>query len=157
MKSLGRVQLFATPRTVAYLAPPSMGFSRQEYWSGVPLPSPCTSSGCCKYYARSVLSVRCLAACLPYCIAPDMNLVFIRRCLGFWSLSEFSRIYDTFSISFLSKMLKENDVTNWVLRLQTQSPVPGCTVPVKNRGWSRDLKSLLLAILPSGAIWLFKS
>ena len=35
-----RVQLFATPWTVAYQAPPSMGFSRQEYWSGVPSPSP---------------------------------------------------------------------------------------------------------------------
>ena len=34
MKSLSRVQLFATPWTVAYQAPPSMGFSRQEYWSG---------------------------------------------------------------------------------------------------------------------------
>ena len=40
MKSLSHVQLFATPWTVAYQAPPSMGFSRQEYWSGVPLPSP---------------------------------------------------------------------------------------------------------------------
>ena len=40
MKSLSRVQLFATPWTVAYQAPPSMGFSRQECWSGVPLPSP---------------------------------------------------------------------------------------------------------------------
>ena len=40
MKSLSRVQLFATPWTAAYQAPPSMGFSRQEYWSGVPLPSP---------------------------------------------------------------------------------------------------------------------
>ena len=40
MKSLSRVQLFATPWTVAYQASPSMGFSRQEYWSGVPLPSP---------------------------------------------------------------------------------------------------------------------
>ena len=39
-KSLSRVQLFMTPWTVAYQAPPSMGFSRQEYWSGVPLPSP---------------------------------------------------------------------------------------------------------------------
>ena len=37
---LSHVQLFATPWTVAYQAPPSMGFSRQEYWSGVPLPSP---------------------------------------------------------------------------------------------------------------------
>ena len=38
------VQLFATPWTVAYQAPPSMGFSRQEYWSGVPLSSPMGSS-----------------------------------------------------------------------------------------------------------------
>ena len=36
-KSLSRVQLFATPWTAAYQAPPSMGFSRQEYWSGLPL------------------------------------------------------------------------------------------------------------------------
>ena len=40
MKSLSRVRLFATPWTVAYQASPSMGFSRQEYWSGLPLPSP---------------------------------------------------------------------------------------------------------------------
>ena len=36
VKSLSRVQIFITPWTVAYQAPPSMGFSRQEYWSGVP-------------------------------------------------------------------------------------------------------------------------
>ena len=40
MKSLSRVRLLATPWTVAHQAPPSMGFSRQEYWSGVPLRSP---------------------------------------------------------------------------------------------------------------------
>ena len=40
VKSLSRVRLLATPWTVAHQAPPSMGFSRQEYWSGVPLPSP---------------------------------------------------------------------------------------------------------------------
>ena len=40
VKSLSRVRLFATPWTAAYQAPPSMGFSRQEYWSGLPLPSP---------------------------------------------------------------------------------------------------------------------
>ena len=40
VKSLCRVRLLATPWTAAYQAPPSMGFSRQEYWSGVPLPSP---------------------------------------------------------------------------------------------------------------------
>ena len=37
VKSLSRVRLFATPWTAAHQAPPSMGFSRQEYWSGVPL------------------------------------------------------------------------------------------------------------------------
>ena len=40
VKSLSCVLLFVTPWTAAYQAPPSMGFSRQEYWSGLPLPSP---------------------------------------------------------------------------------------------------------------------
>ena len=42
-KSLSRVWLLATPWTTAYQALPSMAFSRQEYWSGVPLPSPVTN------------------------------------------------------------------------------------------------------------------
>ena len=40
LKLLSRVHLFETPWTVAYQAPPSMEFSRQEYWSGLPFPSP---------------------------------------------------------------------------------------------------------------------
>ena len=40
VKSLSRVRLFATPWTIAYQAPPSMGFSRQDCWSGLPFPSP---------------------------------------------------------------------------------------------------------------------
>ena len=40
VKSLSHVRLFATPWTVAYQVPPHMGFSRQEYWSRLPLPSP---------------------------------------------------------------------------------------------------------------------
>ena len=40
VKSLSRVRLLATPWTAAHQASPSMGFSRQEYWSGLPLPSP---------------------------------------------------------------------------------------------------------------------
>ena len=39
VKSLSHVQLFAIPWTVAYRSPLSMGFPRQEYWSGVPFPS----------------------------------------------------------------------------------------------------------------------
>ena len=45
VKSLSRVRLVATPWTTAYQAPPSVGFSRREYWSGLPLPSP---YGSCK-------------------------------------------------------------------------------------------------------------
>ena len=41
VKSLSRIRLLATPWTAANQAPLSMGFSRQEYWSGMPLPSPC--------------------------------------------------------------------------------------------------------------------
>ena len=40
LKSLSHVRLFSTQWTVAYQAPPSMGFSRQEYWSGLLFPSP---------------------------------------------------------------------------------------------------------------------
>ena len=40
VKSISRVRLWATPWTAAHQAPPSMGLSRQEYWSGLPLPSP---------------------------------------------------------------------------------------------------------------------
>ena len=40
VKPLSCVRLFVTPWTVAHQAPPSMGFSRQEYWSGLPFPSP---------------------------------------------------------------------------------------------------------------------
>ena len=52
VKLLSHLRLLATPWTAAYQAPPSMGFSRQEYWSGLPLPSPqgglvsCNSWGC---------------------------------------------------------------------------------------------------------------
>ena len=43
LSHFSRVRLFSTPWTAAHQAPPSMGFSRQEYWSGMPSPSPLTS------------------------------------------------------------------------------------------------------------------
>ena len=49
VKSLSPVWLLSTPWTAVYQAPLSMGFSRQEYWSGVPLPSPKTTWISCKY------------------------------------------------------------------------------------------------------------
>ena len=55
MKVLSRVRLLAAPWTAAYQAPLSMGFSRQEYWSGVPLPSPIKHEGCIKIDKRHTL------------------------------------------------------------------------------------------------------
>ena len=49
VKSFSHVRLLATPWTAAYQAPLSMGFSRQEYWSGVPLPSPLLMLGICYF------------------------------------------------------------------------------------------------------------
>ena len=49
VKPLSRVWLFATAWTAAYKAPPPMGFSRQEYWSGLPLPWPIILLGMSKY------------------------------------------------------------------------------------------------------------
>ena len=57
VKSLSRVWLLATPWTAAYQAPPSMGFSRQEYWSGVPLVQPLWKTTC---------RLLKLKICLPY-------------------------------------------------------------------------------------------
>ena len=45
LSRLSRVQLCATPWTAAHQAPPSLGFSRQEHWSGLPFPSPMHESG----------------------------------------------------------------------------------------------------------------
>ena len=50
VKSMSRVRLLATTWTWAYQAPPAMGFSRQEYWSGVPLPSPTYLLGQLKWF-----------------------------------------------------------------------------------------------------------
>ena len=56
VKSLSRVQLLATPWTAADQAPPSMGFSRQEYWSGLPSPEATYPKNTCSYFrAQAVL------------------------------------------------------------------------------------------------------
>src|SRR5574339_48539 len=57
-KSLSRVRLLGTPWTGAYQAPPSMGFSRQEYWSGVPFPGiECQNSSLLKVHYADRKSV----------------------------------------------------------------------------------------------------
>ena len=58
VKLPSRVQLLATPWTAVYQAPPSIGFSRQEYWSGLPLPSPVEGRKTCK-----LIIIRCTFKC----------------------------------------------------------------------------------------------
>ena len=83
VKSLSRLQLLVTPSTAASQAPPSMGFSRQEYWSGVPLPSPAVkarSQQRNKVYFGSSLpggslaSVKLYMNLVPLCIFQEPHL-----------------------------------------------------------------------------------
>ena len=64
VKSLSRVQLFATPGTAAHQAPPSVGFSRQGYWSGVPSPSLVYAIKLEKFYMLYVNALNCVYAFL---------------------------------------------------------------------------------------------
>ena len=66
VKSLSHVWLVATPWTAAYQAPPSMGFSRQEYWSGVPLASP-------EMMIRSTLFLQTLFQEISHCLRTKPN------------------------------------------------------------------------------------
>ena len=88
VKSLSHVRLLATSWTAAYQAPPSMEFSRQKYWSGVPLPSPPANWQTLKsrYWMRDVpacsVTKSCLTLCNPMdCSPPSMG--FSRQ--EYWS------------------------------------------------------------------------
>ena len=75
VKSLSRVRLLVTPWTAGYQAPPSMGFSRQEYWSGVPLPSP---SNCLEHKKRECPGLYYWRSQEKLHIYFYMNLVFLK-------------------------------------------------------------------------------
>ena len=78
VKSLNPVQLSATPWTAAHQAPPSMGFSRQEYWSGMPLPSPkymlITLKPLCSCLHKIILAWACACVCV---IKSEGNMVAV--------------------------------------------------------------------------------
>ena len=84
MKLLSRIRLFVTPWTAVYQAPPSVEFSRQEYWSGVPSPSPCFS---CVQLLVTIWTVAHQAPLCPW-DSPGKNM-------GVGSHSLFQRIFLT--------------------------------------------------------------
>ena len=79
VKLLSRVRLLATPWTAAYQAPPSMGFSRQEYWGGVPLPSPMNT-----LRTTNVLLPKILFLLLLYIICIHIQKPLINRMVLIW-------------------------------------------------------------------------
>ena len=116
-KLLSRVRLFATPWTPAYQAPLSMGFSRQEYWSGVPLPSPFDHAiliECDRNYSLSfcplemtikyVSIILFLNSFLLQCFYLFF-LVFLRICISLLIKNIFSYILSTLSIRSLSILI----------------------------------------------------
>ena len=76
VKSFSHARLFTTPWTAAYQAPPSMGFSRQEYWSGLPSPSSIHKNMCieticiwlCVYISVCVCMCVCVHVCVCVCV-----------------------------------------------------------------------------------------
>ena len=84
VKSLSRVRLFATPWTAAHQAPPSMGFSRQEYWSGVPLPSPMQKLAGLYFLWNIPRFLQEELMSLPQCTQEYLVLIYIwlRSCSG---------------------------------------------------------------------------
>ena len=91
VKSLSHVRLLATPWTAAYQAPPSMGLSRQEYWSEVPSPSPIIGIDICIYsYYRYgfYICVYMLNTQVIYMLIIPTQMVQIKYCLLHMYLGE---------------------------------------------------------------------
>ena len=97
VKSLSHARLFTTPWTAAHQAPPSIGFSRQEYWSGLPLPSPTL----CSMY-------------LQFCICRFNQLKIVWYCNIYWKRSKYEWIHtvqtmlSTLSCIFFMSYVKNN-------------------------------------------------
>ena len=95
VKSLSHARLFATPWTGAYQAPPSMGFSRQEYWSEVPLPSPKNRLTEIQVVVQSLIHVWLFVT--PCTIAHQASLSFTI----FWSMLKFMSIESVMLYNYL--------------------------------------------------------
>ena len=111
VKSLSHVWLLLIPWIAAYQAPPSMGFSRQEYWSGVPLPSPMTN-------LDSILKNRDIALLTNVCIVEVMIFPVVMYGCESWTIkkAEHRRI-DAFELWRWRRLLR----VPWTTRRSNQS------------------------------------
>ena len=86
VKSLSHVRLLEIPWIAAYQAPPSMGFSRQEYWSGVPLPFPHDFSRCPQLLVAPNKPYLWLEENRGLTFHRDLNRILSQHCTQVWSL-----------------------------------------------------------------------
>ena len=111
VKSLSHVRLLATPWTAAYQAPPSMELSRQEYWSGVPLPSPFVSLG--KFIPRYlILFVAMVNGIDSFLSLSDFSLLVYRNTVDFYILKLYSATLLNTFISFNSFLVEKEMATH---------------------------------------------
>ena len=95
LKWLIHARLFAIPWTAAHQAPPSMGFSRQEYWSGVPLTSPSLAST----NLGSIWLLFTFFFCSPFFVGLEMNMC-LWLCVRLLLVTETVFIFSLFCVSF---------------------------------------------------------
>ena len=136
MKSLSRVQLLATPWTAAFQAPPSMGFSRQEYWSGVPLPSPFLILGTIKFHLTLFLSIT----------AEDHSWLFSASAPIFLGLEQNG------NISVIQE-IRKSFCSLIYLETVYQSPLPCSTWGLARASRATELPDLPPEPLPHTPIW----
>ena len=96
VKSLSRIRLFSTPWTAAYQAPLPTGFSRQDDWSGVPLPSPPTHINTPKYFqADPIDRTVCLSDFCPSIFSKGFRKLFgpgLNKAWEYWGLTLLGKI-----------------------------------------------------------------
>ena len=122
-------------RTAAYQAPPSMGFSRQEYWSGVPLPSPITN-------LESILKSRDITLLTKVHIVKAMVFPVVMYGCESWNIrkGEFRRM-DAFELRCLIRLLR----VPWIARRSSQSILKEITSEYSLEGLMLKLKFQYLA------------
>ena len=171
MKSLSRVRLLATPWTAAYQAPLSMGFSRQEYWSGVPLPS------LTAYNTEPVIAVIKIYTCItiensisyPSCLTAGIKIVNIYTLVSPWHGNLRPRSQVGWGGSGQQGPRERRSLDGWVQdevwRLERRAVAPPPGVPAleadKNRNKTcfkicrkkRNPESLRVLVLQDGGQW----
>ena len=113
MKSVSHVWLLVTPWTAAHQAPPSMGFSRQEYWSGVPSPSPKKATRFCQLGKAFLLNGRLLSRAIERKV-DKMTLHVVWNSVSWRTLARYekTRLIDSTAIDW-HRLYRRDELVRW--------------------------------------------